>query len=133
MAVGLTRHAPASGRRGRSAPILPLAPAAGPGRRASGAERKVANDNAELHTELHIGRSGDEPLHARSPLRLRLGLTGVGMADAIAGIVLFTVVDVPAMVGVFAALAVLAVVDAVVIVRVRQQHLCPTRICQDRP
>lgn len=67
--------------------------------------------------DFHTGRSGDEPLHARSPLGLRLGLAGFGLACAIAGIVVFTLADVPALVGVFAALAVVAVVDSAVIVR----------------
>lgn len=65
----------------------------------------------------HTGRSGDEPLHARSPLRLRLGLAGVGLVCAIAGMVVFAMVNVPTMVGIFAALAVVALVDAAVVVR----------------
>lgn len=71
----------------------------------------------QFHTGYHTGRSGDEPLHARSPLRLRLGLAGFGLAAAIAGIVVFALTDVPALVGVFAALAVLAVADAAVVLR----------------
>jgi hypothetical protein len=71
----------------------------------------------QFHTAYHTGRSGDEPLHARSPLRLRLALAGFGLAAAIAGIVVFTLADVPALVGVFAALAVLAVADAAVVLR----------------
>jgi len=71
----------------------------------------------QFHTGYHTGRSGDEPLHARSPLRLRLALAGFGLAAAIAGIVVFSLTDVPALVGVFAALAVLAVVDAAVVLR----------------
>lgn len=69
------------------------------------------------HAPFQTGRSGDEPMHARSPLRLRLGLAGFGLAAAIAGIVVFAVTDVPALVGVFAALAVLAVVDAAIVAR----------------
>jgi hypothetical protein len=72
---------------------------------------------AEFHAPFQTGRSGDEPMHARSPLRLRLGLAGFGLAAAIAGIVVFAVTDVPALVGVFAALAVLAVVDAAIVAR----------------
>lgn len=68
-------------------------------------------------TGFHTGRSGDEPLHARSPLRLRLGLAGVGLVCAIAGIVVFALVNVPSMVGIFAALAVIALVDAAVVTR----------------
>jgi fatty acid desaturase len=70
-----------------------------------------------FQTGFHTGRSGDEPLHARSPLRLRLGLAGVGLACAIAGIVVFVLVHVPSMVGIFAALAVIALVDAAVVMR----------------
>jgi Family of unknown function (DUF6343) len=72
---------------------------------------------AEFHAAFQTGRSGDEPMHARSPLRLRLGLAGFGLASAIAGIVLFAVVNVPALVGVFAALAALTVVDAAIVLR----------------
>ena len=71
----------------------------------------------EFHAAFQTGRSGDEPMHARSPLRLRLGLAGFGLASAIAGIVVFAIVNVPALVGIFAALAVLAVADAAIVLR----------------
>jgi Family of unknown function (DUF6343) len=71
----------------------------------------------EFHAAFQTGRSGDEPMHARSPLRLRLGLAGFGLVSAIAGIVVFAIVNVPALVGVFAALAVLAVADAAIVLR----------------
>ncbi|HWG01334.1 MAG TPA: DUF6343 family protein [Trebonia sp.] len=67
--------------------------------------------------EIPTGRSGDEPRHARSPLRLRLGLAGFGLACAVAGIVIFAVLGVPPMVGVFAALVVVALVDGAVVMR----------------
>ena len=63
------------------------------------------------------GRSGDEPLHARSALRLRLFLAGFGLACGIAGIVLFAVLSIPALLGLFAALAAVASVNIAVVVR----------------
>src|SRR3982074_1455913 len=37
----------------------------------------------------HRIRSGDEPVHARSPLRLRLGLALTGLANGLAGVIVF--------------------------------------------
>ena len=71
----------------------------------------------EFHAAFQNGRSGDEPMHARSPLRLRLALTGFGLLAAIAGIVVFAMVDVPALVGVFAAFAALSIADAAIVLR----------------
>ena len=71
----------------------------------------------EFHSAFQTGRSGDEPMHARSPLRLRLALTGFGLLAAIAGIVVFALVDVPALMGVFAAFAALSIVDAAIVLR----------------
>ena len=67
--------------------------------------------------EFHTGRSGDEPMHARSPLKLRLVLAGIGLAFAIAGIILFSIVDQPALLGVFAAFALVAIVDGAIVLR----------------
>jgi len=62
-------------------------------------------------------RSGDEPGHARSPLRLRLGLAGFGVVTAvIAAVAVRTVAPVPVVVA-FAVVAVIAAVDLVVVVR----------------
>jgi hypothetical protein len=65
-------------------------------------------------------RSGDEPGHARSPLRLRLGLAGFGLVTAlIAAVVVHRVAPAPVVIG-FVAVAVLAAVDlAVVAYRLR--------------
>jgi len=73
-------------------------------------------------------RTGSEPVTARSPLRLRLGLAGLGLGcsvlavPALAGRVALPVV------GAFAAVAVIAAVDVVVIVRrIRQgAHFQPS-------
>jgi hypothetical protein len=67
--------------------------------------------------EFQTGRSGDEPMHARSPLGLRLWIAGAGLVAAIAGIIVFALEDVPALVAVFAAFAALTVVDSAIIVR----------------
>jgi hypothetical protein len=62
-------------------------------------------------------RSGDEPGHARSPLRLRFGLAGFGLIAAlIAAVVVHTVAPAPVVAG-FVAIAVLAGVDLVVVGR----------------
>jgi hypothetical protein len=64
-------------------------------------------------------RSGDEPGHARSPLRLRLGLAGFGLIAAlVAAAVVGSVapVPVPVVIG-FVAVAVLAAVDLAVVAR----------------
>jgi hypothetical protein len=60
-------------------------------------------------------RSGDEPGHARSPLRLRFGLAGFGLITAlIAAVVVHRVAPAPVVIG-FVAIAVLAAVDLVVV------------------
>jgi hypothetical protein len=64
-----------------------------------------------------MSRSGDEPMHARSPLRLRLGLALFGVACGVAGVVLFAVAGHTPLVVVFAVLGVVAVVDAAVVAR----------------
>jgi hypothetical protein len=61
-------------------------------------------------------RSGDEPGHARSPLRLRLALAGFGLVTAlIAAVVVHRVAPAPVVIG-FVAVAVLAAVDLAVVV-----------------
>jgi hypothetical protein len=67
--------------------------------------------------EFQTRRSGDEPMHARSPLGLRLWIAGFGLVAAVAGIIVFALEDVPALVAVFAAFAALTVVDAAIVVR----------------
>src|SRR4249919_151095 len=66
-------------------------------------------------------RTGDEPSHARSPLRLRLALTVFGLASTVTGAVLLAAAGRPGWAIAFAAGAVVALVDlAVVIHRLRQ-------------
>lgn len=62
-------------------------------------------------------RSGDEPMHARSPLRLRLILAALGLACAIAGVVLFALLGSPRFVALFAVIGAITVVDIAIIVR----------------
>jgi hypothetical protein len=74
-------------------------------------------------------RTGYEPVQARSPLRLRLGLAVFGVVWATAGAVGFALAGQPGWAGALAAVALLAVVDtAVVIRRIRQgPHYQPGR------
>lgn len=65
----------------------------------------------------NTGRSGDEPVHARSALHLRLLLAGFGLVCGIGGIVLFAVLGIPALLGLFAALAAIAAVNSAVVLR----------------
>ncbi|HLK43891.1 MAG TPA: DUF6343 family protein [Thermoleophilia bacterium] len=62
-------------------------------------------------------RSGDEPMHARSPLRLRLVLAAFGLACAIAGVVLFAILGSVGFIVLFAVIGAIAVVDTAIIVR----------------
>lgn len=62
-------------------------------------------------------RSGDEPVHARSPLRLRLVLAVFGMVWSIAGLVVFVIVDAPILAIGFGVVAVIAAVDTAVVLR----------------
>ena len=64
-----------------------------------------------------MSRSGDEPMHARSPLRLRLGLALFGVACGVAGVVVFALTGHAPLVALFAVLGVVAVVDAGVVAR----------------
>jgi hypothetical protein len=76
-----------------------------------------------------MGRSGDEPVNARSPLRLRLGLAGVGLLFALAGATIGVAHGSTAVVLLFAAVAVVAAINLVVVARhVRQgPHYQPGR------
>lgn len=62
-------------------------------------------------------RSGDEPNHARSPLRLRLGLAAFGLVAALTGAFVVRSVAPRAVVGAFLVVAAVAAVDLVVVVR----------------
>jgi hypothetical protein len=61
----------------------PLTAAGGPGGHHGHGRR------AEWQDHHHRVRSGDEPLHARSPLRLRMILALTGLANGVAGILVF--------------------------------------------
>ena len=56
-------------------------------------------------------RSGDEPSHARSPLRLRLILAILGFIWSMGGVIVFAAKDVPVLALGFAAVAVPAPLD----------------------
>ncbi|MGW1378098.1 DUF6343 family protein [Streptomyces sp. NPDC002446] len=62
-------------------------------------------------------RSGDEPLHARSPLRMRCGLALWGLLCAVAGAVAFVNVGRPAWAAACAAVAMVAVMDLAMVIR----------------
>jgi hypothetical protein len=62
-------------------------------------------------------RTGDEPMHARSPLGMRLVLAAFGLACAIGGIVLFALLGSVGFVVLFAVIGAIAVVDTAMIVR----------------
>ncbi len=69
----------------------------------------------------HRVRSGDEPIHARSPLRMRLTLALVGLANGLAGVILFALLGSQPLTWAFAALCVIASINvAVVVHRIRQ-------------
>ncbi|WP_021599737.1 MULTISPECIES: DUF6343 family protein [Actinomadura] len=71
------------------------------------------------------GPRGDEPLHARSPLRLRAVLSAVALVAAVAAAMVFAVGAQDdgtwAAAGICAAVAVIAAIDLVVIAR-RARH-----------
>jgi len=77
----------------------------------------------------HRIRSGDEPVHARSPLRLRLVLALTGLANGVAGVIVFALLDSPPLTWAFAALCVVALVNVAVVARhIRQgPHYQPGR------
>ncbi len=69
----------------------------------------------------HRVRSGDEPSHARSPLRLRLILASMGLANGIAGVIVFFLLGSTPLMGLFAAIALIGAVNlTVVLYRIRQ-------------
>ncbi|MEV4193962.1 DUF6343 family protein [Streptomyces toxytricini] len=74
-------------------------------------------------------RSGNEPVTARSPLRLRFWLSLWGLVWAGAGAALFALADRPGWAAFCAVVALLAAVDLVVVVRrIRQgPHYQPGR------
>lgn len=62
-------------------------------------------------------RTGDEPITARSPLRLRLGLALFGLATSVLAVVVLVGRVIWPVVAAFAVVAVLAAVDAAVVAR----------------
>ncbi|HEY5832892.1 DUF6343 family protein [Streptomyces sp.] len=74
-------------------------------------------------------RTGYEPRQARSPLRIRLGLAICGVVWGIAAAIVFALVDATGWAAVCAAIAVLAVVDAAIVIHhIRQgPHYQPGR------
>ena len=91
-------------------------------RRSAASEGGAADDRIGLRrAEHHRIRSGDEPVHARSPLRLRLGLALVGLANGVAGAIVFALLGSGVLTGVFLVLCAVALVNvAVVAHRIRQ-------------
>ena len=78
----------------------------------------------------HRPRTGDEPTHARSPLRARLLLAFVGLANGLLGIGIFGFwLRTLPFLAIFAALTLIAVVNIVVVLkRIRQgPHFQPGR------
>lgn len=65
----------------------------------------------------HRIRSGDEPAHARSALRLRLGLALTGLANGLAGVILFALLGSRPLEWAFAVLALVALVNVAVVAR----------------
>ena len=89
-----------------------------------------------------MARTGDEPVHARSALGLRLGLTLAGFACWAVAAVVMLVIGEPVVAAVFGAVALLAAVNAAVVIhRIRQgPHWQPGRttppyrpVPEDRP
>ncbi|GAA1969949.1 DUF6343 family protein [Catenulispora subtropica] len=77
----------------------------------------------------HRIRSGDEPMHARSPLRMRLTMALIGLASAIGGIVFFLTQHATGFVIACAVIGALALIDVVIVARhIRQgPHWQPGR------
>jgi Family of unknown function (DUF6343)/Protein of unknown function (DUF3099) len=63
----------------------------------------------------HRIRSGDEPTHARSALRLRLTLALIGLANGIAGVILFTLLGSRPLTWAFAVLTLVALINVAVV------------------
>lgn len=76
-----------------------------------------------------LKRSGDEPVHARSPLRLRFWLALWGLILMIAVTVFFVAVDHPGWAALTAAIGAITAVDLVLILRHMRQgaHYQPGR------
>jgi hypothetical protein len=91
-------------------------PTSGPPLAAAGGPGGPHGRRGDYRRDHHRVRSGDEPLHARSPLRLRLILALTGLANGIAGIVVFLLLDSPPLVGLFAAVSIGSLVNIVVVV-----------------
>ena len=74
-------------------------------------------------------RSGDEPVHARSPLRMRLTMALIGVASAIGGVVFFATQHAVGFVVFCAVIGAAALIDAIVVARhIRQgPHWQPGR------
>ncbi|MCK7622024.1 DUF6343 family protein [Streptomyces sp. RS10V-4] len=74
-------------------------------------------------------RTGDEPLHARSPLRMRLGLALWGLLWTVAGAVAFAMAGRPQWAAACAALALVTLTDLALVIRhIRQgPHYQPGR------
>lgn len=77
----------------------------------------------------HRIRSGDEPMHARSPLRMRLTMALIGLASALGGVIFFLTQHATGWVVACAVIGVLAFADALVVARhIRQgPHYQPGR------
>ena len=65
----------------------------------------------------HRIRSGDEPMHARSPLRMRLTMALIGFVSAVGGILFFASQGATGWVTACAVIALLALADAIIVVR----------------
>jgi hypothetical protein len=63
----------------------------------------------------HRIRSGDEPMHARSPLRMRLTMALIGVVSAIGGVVFFLTQHATGFVVFCAVIGALALADALVV------------------
>jgi uncharacterized membrane protein YdfJ with MMPL/SSD domain len=74
-------------------------------------------------------RSGDEPIHARSPLRMRLTMALIGVASAVGGVIFFATQHAVGFIVFCAVIGIAALVDALVVGRhIRQgPHWQPGR------
>ena len=74
-------------------------------------------------------RSGDEPMHARSPLRMRLTMALIGVASAVGGVIFFATQHAVGFIVFCAVIGIAALVDALVVARhIRQgPHWQPGR------
>lgn len=74
-------------------------------------------------------RSGDEPEHARSPLRMRLALAAFGLTSAVGSAILLGAWYAPAWAVPFGAIGIVALIDMLVVIRHLRQgaHWQPSR------